>query len=347
MEISARTNTAGHRHHPHPTDSGVTAHGDPEVRRADPGAVISVHGLVCRYGDFIAVNGIDLTVQRGELFALLGTNGAGKTTTLETLEGHRSADAGRVRVLGRDPHVHRRDLAARIGVMFQHSGLPGNLTPHEMLTLWTQLTPDATRHRDVEATLAMVGLDHRSHVHIQRLSGGERRRLELAVALVNDPELVFLDEPTTGMDPEARQRTWQVLRTLLADGTTVVLTTHYLEEAESLADRLAIMHEGRLATHGTLADIIASYPARIHARLPQHAPALPSIGDTVHVDTAGRLRITTRRLQHDLTRLLRWADEHAVMLGELQAIEASLAQVFHRIAGTGHADHHNDKETPR
>ena len=294
--------------------------------------MLTARALRCRYGAFEAVRGIDLTVHEGELFALLGTNGAGKTTTLETFEGHRAADDGTVEVLGLDPRAHHRELAARTGVVFQQSGLPAELTPREVLRLWSRLTPDARRHLDVDEALARVGLGHRVAVRIRQLSGGERRRLDLAVALLNDPELVFLDEPTTGMDPEARMRTWGIIRELLADGVTVVLTTHYLEEAEALADRLAIMHEGRLATGGTLAEVVAAQPGTIQAELPPDAPQLPPFPERRHDGSSARLELRTTQLQRDLTRLLRWAEDHDVELSGLQAADASLAQVFHELS---------------
>jgi ABC-2 type transport system ATP-binding protein len=289
--------------------------------------------LRCRYGAFEAVRGIDLTVHRGETFALLGTNGAGKTTTLETLEGHRVPDGGHVEVLGLDPHAERRTLAAQIGLMFQTSGLPGDLTPREVLELWRRLTPEASGHLDATDALTRVELDHRAEVRIRQLSGGERRRLDLALAIINDPELVFLDEPTTGMDPQARARTWQILRDLRAEGVTILLTTHYLEEAEALADRLAIMHAGALATTGTLTEVIASQPATITARLSTNAPELPDLDGDIQWTGDRQLTIATRRLQQDLTDLLAWARTHGQRLEQLQATDASLTQVFHDIAG--------------
>lgn len=298
---------------------------------------LAIRDLRCRYGDYEAVRGIDLTVHRGETFALLGTNGAGKTTSLETLEGHRRADAGDVEVLGLDPHRDRRTLAARIGIVFQSSGFPHDLTPTELLTTWRRLTPSATHHLGVLEVLTRVELEHRADVPIRVLSGGERRRLDLAVALVTSPELVFLDEPTTGMDPQARERTWQILRDLRGEGVTIVLTTHYLEEAEALADRLAIMHEGHLATTGTLAEVVASRPATIRAGLPGSCPALPELHGDVEV-AGDQLTVATRELQRDLTQLLGWAATHEVTFPTLQASEASLAQVFHAIAGAALTD---------
>lgn len=307
---------------------------------------LAVRDLRCWYGDYEAVRGIDLTVHRGETFALLGTNGAGKTTTLETLEGHRRADEGHVEVLGLDPSRDRRTLAARIGIVFQSSGLPADLTPTELLTTWRSLTPGAAHHLDVGEVLTRVELEHRASVQIRVLSGGERRRLDLAVALLTSPELIFLDEPTTGMDPQARERTWQILRDLRAEGVTIVLTTHYLEEAEALADRLAIMHEGGLAATGTLAEVVATRPATIRVDLPAGAATPPELQGDVEVED-GRLMVATRHLQDDLTCLLRWARTHELRLSGLHASEASLSQVFHDIAGASLPDPHHAEEAHR
>lgn len=231
---------------------------------------ILVEDLRYRYGEFEAVRGIDLSAQPGELLAVLGTNGAGKTTTLEILQGIRRGQ-GTVRVLGFDPYGHRRRLAGRIGVMFQESALPDELTPLELLDTWRHLTGDPA-HRTGPVSLEMVGLDHRARVRIGQLSGGERRRLELAVALSTDPELLFLDEPTAGLDPESRAASWRLIQDLLRRGTTVVLTTHYLEEAQALADRIAILHQGRVEVSGTLDEVVATRRSRIRCDLPP-APA--------------------------------------------------------------------------
>ncbi|CCH29922.1 ABC transporter ATP-binding protein [Actinosynnema sp. NPDC047251] len=285
--------------------------------------VIDVTALHCRYGEFEAVRGVDLQVTQGELFALLGTNGAGKTTLVETLEGLRAPSAGRVRVLGVDPGRDRAAIRARTGIMLQQSGFPADLTVAEMVRLWG-------RGRRGDA-LERLDLGHRRDVRIKQLSGGERRRLDLVLAVQGEPELLFLDEPTTGLDPESRQRTWDVVRELLARGTTVVLTTHYLEEAESLAHRLAILHQGRVAVTGALVDVLAAQPSRISFDLPHpfDVGALPMLsGDVVHVPS-GRVDVRTRQLQDDLDVLLAWARREGLALGRLRAHHASLEDVFH------------------
>jgi ABC-2 type transport system ATP-binding protein len=294
--------------------------------------VIDVADLRCRYGDFEAVRGVDFEVRRGELFALLGTNGAGKTTTMETLEGLRAPFGGTVRVLGLDPFRERAALRSRTGIMLQDSGFPADLTAREMVALWGV----TSGRRATEDVLARLDLAHRRDVRIKQLSGGERRRLDLALAVLGRPELLFLDEPTTGLDPESRQRTWEVVRGLLAEGTTVVLTTHYLEEAESLAHRLAIMHEGRVAVSGALVDVLAAQPARIEFDLPGplDVGALPMLsGDVVH-RPSGRVEVRTSDLQDDLALLLAWAGREGLRLGRIRAHHASLEDVFHN-ARTG------------
>ncbi len=285
--------------------------------------VIDVAALRCRYGDFEAVRGIDLEVAEGELFALLGTNGAGKTTVMETLEGLRAPSSGRVRVLGVDPHRDRAVIRARTGIMLQESGFPADLTVAEMTRLW--------RSGDHREALDRLDLAHRRDVRIKQLSGGERRRLDLLLAVLGRPELLFLDEPTTGLDPESRLRTWEVVRELLAGGTTIVLTTHYLEEAESLAHRLAILHEGTVAVSGALVDVLAAQPARITFDMPGRlgVDALPMLtGDVVH-EPSGRVDVRTRHLQEDLETLLGWARRDGHALGRLRAHHASLEDVFH------------------
>ncbi|RZS43377.1 ABC-2 type transport system ATP-binding protein [Herbihabitans rhizosphaerae] len=294
--------------------------------------VIDVRDLVCRYGDFEAVRGVSLDVARGELFALLGTNGAGKTTTLETLEGHRKPASGTVRVLGADPIGERVAVRARTGIMLQHSGFAPDLTVIETIRLWGDLS---TRDGSAEHALERLDLGHRRDVRVKQLSGGERRRLDLAMATYGDPPVLFLDEPTTGLDPESRKRTWDVVRDLLSGGTTVLLTTHYLEEAESLAHRLAIMHEGRIAVSGSLTDVLARRPASIRFDLPHGVAAgdLPVLSGDVDgaALTAGQVRVDTRELQHDLGAVLDWARNRSLRLSGLRAAHASLDEVFHAV----------------
>jgi ABC-2 type transport system ATP-binding protein len=214
---------------------------------SDPSSAIEVRDLRKRYGQFEAVRGIDITVKRGEVFGLLGPNGAGKTTTVEILEGYRSRSGGEVAVLGFDPQERSRELRQRIGIVLQSSGIYSHVTPREALRHWASFYPHP---RDVEEVLALVGLQEKAQERSRKLSGGQLRRLDFALALVGDPELIFLDEPTTGFDPEARRAAWDTVRSLRALGKTILLTTHYLDEAQALADRVAIVKDGRVLAIG-------------------------------------------------------------------------------------------------
>ncbi|HUN78437.1 MAG TPA: ABC transporter ATP-binding protein [Solirubrobacteraceae bacterium] len=208
---------------------------------------IEVRDLRKRYGEHEAVRGIDLGVRRGEVFGLLGPNGAGKTTTVEILEGYRARDGGEVAVLGFDPGRRSIELRRRIGIVLQAGGIYSHITPREALRHWAGLYPHP---RAVEETLDLVGLRDKSDARCRTLSGGQLRRLDFGLALIGDPELIFLDEPTTGFDPEARRAAWETIRSLRALGKTILLTTHYLDEAQALADRVAIVKDGRVLAVG-------------------------------------------------------------------------------------------------
>lgn len=287
--------------------------------------VIAVSGLRCSYGSFEAVKGISLEVRRGELFALLGANGAGKTTTIEVLEGMQKHTGGEVSVFGMHPRRDRAAVRARTGVMLQKGGFSGSLTVKETMDVWRSLTD---RPRPAMEALELVGLTDRLGVAVDQLSGGEGRRLELALAVLGRPELLFLDEPTTGMDPASRRTTWEVVRELQNAGTTVLLTTHYLEEAESLADRLAIMKRGEIVTTGTPGEVRRALPSRISFRLPARAPAAPELIEATQTVVGDLVTYETANLQDDLADLLTWAREQAVTLNELSARPASLEDVF-------------------
>ena len=209
---------------------------------------IEVSGLRKAYGNLEAVRGVDFAIEEGEVFGLLGPNGAGKTTTVEILEGYRKRDAGEVRVLGSDPDRPAADFRERIGVVLQQSELWPNLTVRETHVVFAGYyrTP-----RDVDQVIALVGLQEKAGARVKSLSGGQKRRLDLGIALVGDPDLVFLDEPTTGFDPQARRAAWEMIRSLRSLGKTVLLTTHYLDEAEQLSDRVAVMREGQIVRVGT------------------------------------------------------------------------------------------------
>ncbi|MFH8617848.1 ABC transporter ATP-binding protein [Streptomyces sp. NPDC017979] len=294
--------------------------------------VIAVEDLRRSYaGGFEAVRGISFSVARGEIFALLGTNGAGKTSTVELVEGLAAPSAGSVRVLGHDPYRDRSAVRPRIGVMLQEGGFPSDLTVDETARMWAGCTSGA---RAVAEALDLVGLGARARVRVKQLSGGERRRLDLALALIGRPEVLFLDEPTTGLDPEGRRDTWDLVRALRDTGTTVLLTTHYLEEAEALADRLAIMHRGVIVTAGTPAEVTAARPARIRFALPAHVqPARLPLSLAAGAD-GRRVEIRTHELQESLEVLLAWARESDVRLEGLDARAASLEEAFLEIAQT-------------
>jgi ABC-2 type transport system ATP-binding protein len=218
-------------------------------------AAIRVEGLRKHYGSYEALRGISFEIRRGEVFGLLGPNGAGKTTTVEILEGYRRPDGGEARVLGEDPQRAPRGWRERIGVVLQSSSLYPNLTVREHLELFGGYY---SRPRDVAETIELVGLDEKAAARVRTLSGGQKRRLDLGLALVGDPELIFLDEPTTGFDPSARRTAWETIRGLRGLGKTVLLTTHYLDEAAQLADRVAVLREGRIVTLGAPAELTAT-----------------------------------------------------------------------------------------
>ncbi|HEX6497690.1 MAG TPA: ABC transporter ATP-binding protein [Micromonosporaceae bacterium] len=228
---------------------------------------ISARGIRKRYGATVAVDGVDLDVRRGEVFALLGPNGAGKTTTVEILEGFRRPDEGEVRVLGVDPSAAGPDWKARIGLVLQSTGEFEDLTVSEVLHHFARYYPHAD---DPDAVMERVGLTGKARARTQTLSGGQKRRLDVALGIIGQPELLFLDEPTTGFDPEARLEFWDVIRDLSGAGTTILLTTHYLEEAEALADRVGVIAAGRLVAVSTPTDLgdRAKAPATVHWRAP-------------------------------------------------------------------------------
>ncbi|GGM17398.1 ABC transporter ATP-binding protein [Micromonospora yangpuensis] len=286
--------------------------------------VIAVDRLNLTYGDFHAVRDLTFEVRPGELYALLGTNGAGKTSTLEVVEGHRNPTSGTVRVFGNDPR-NRRVVRPRVGVMLQESGFSPDLTVRESVGLIGRLT---RRTDDVDRVLDLVDLTDRAGRQVSQLSGGEKRRLDFATAIYGTPELIFLDEPTTGLDISSRDAVWATVDRMRENGATIVLTTHYLEEAQQRADRIGLMHQGTLHREGTVAELTRTLPAVIRFSLPTAAPTLPLSGD---VDADGRVVVETFTLQQDLHLLLRWAQENAVELRDLQAGPTRLDDVFRAI----------------
>jgi ABC-2 type transport system ATP-binding protein len=287
--------------------------------------VIAVGGLRKAYEAVEAVRGVDLEVGRGEVFAFLGPNGAGKTTTVEILEGFRERDAGTVEVLGQDPGTADRDWRQRIGVVLQESEVPGLLTVREALELFAGYFE---RPRPIDETVALVGLSAQADQRAAKLSGGQRRRLDVALALIGSPELLFLDEPTTGFDPAARREAWEVIEGLRELGTTILLTTHYLEEAERLADRVAIIKDGVIVAEGP-PDQIGGEERRI-ARIRFVAPPdaeLPA-GLTGVPVAPGRLEIRSAAPVRDLALLCTWASERGLDLPGLEVSRSSLEDVY-------------------
>jgi ABC-2 type transport system ATP-binding protein len=213
---------------------------------------VRVQGLRKHYGDVVAVDGLDLEIRYGEVFGLLGPNGAGKSTTVEILQGHRTRDAGEVVVLGADPGTAGRDWRSRVGIVWQDESAPAELTVRETVAHFAHYYP---KPRDPEEVIALVGLEAKAGHRVKGLSGGQRRRLDVALGMIGGPELLLLDEPTTGFDPGARRQFWELIRMLAAEGTTIVLTTHYLEEAEALADRLAVIAAGKVVAEGVPAQL--------------------------------------------------------------------------------------------
>jgi ABC-2 type transport system ATP-binding protein len=225
----------------------------------DSGAVVSVRDLRKTYGSFLALDGVSFDIQRGETFALLGPNGAGKSTTIEILEGYRDRTGGDASVLGMDPHHGGVAWKARLGIVLQNTGEQGNVTVSEQLTEFARYYPNP---RGVDEVIAAVGLEAKSKTLIRKLSGGQRRRVDVALGIIGRPELLFLDEPTTGFDPEARRNFWDLVRGLKSEGTTILLTTHYLDEAAQLSDRVGIIAGGKLIEIGRI-DEIGGADARI------------------------------------------------------------------------------------
>ncbi len=295
-------------------------------------AAISVTGLVKRYGDHAVVDGLDLEVQQGEVFAFLGKNGAGKTTTTEILEGYRTRDGGDVSVLGEDPATAGASWRAKLGIVLQESRPLGALTVNETLRLFAAYFPNP---HTVDEVIQLVGLEEQANQRAGRLSGGQVRRLDVGIALIGRPELVFLDEPTTGFDPEARRQFWDVISGLRDLGTTVFLTTHYMDEAQVLADRVAVLRDGKIAALGTPAELQALRgDVEIRFALPHgvELAALPTLSTQPRL-TGDEVRVETTSPTADLAVLCSWAEARGLELPALTVERPTLEDVFLAISG--------------
>ncbi len=288
-------------------------------------AAIEVRGLVKRYGELQAVAGIDLTVLEGEVFALLGPNGAGKTTTVEILEGYRERTSGDVSVLGYDPGDAPREFRERIGIVLQETSVEQELTVAEALDIYGAIYP---RRRATGELIELVGLTDKRDERVKTLSGGQRRRLELALGIVGDPDLIFLDEPTTGFDPSARRQAWTVIENLRSLGKTILLTTHYMDEAQHLSDRVAVIARGHIIAAGSPETIGGRADAKTMIRFKVAGVALDSLPLVpVRIDE-GYVEIESGDPTRDLYTLTRWAMDNEIQLEDLVVNRPSLEDIY-------------------
>ena len=292
-------------------------------------AAISVQGLRKSYGRHEAVRGIDFEVDRGEVFGFLGPNGAGKTTTIEILEGYRDRTGGDVAVLGVDPQRADRAWRNRVGLVLQECQLDPSLTVRETLSLYASFY---TAPRNVDEIISLVGLDDKRDARLGTLSGGQKRRADVGVGIVGDPELVFLDEPTTGFDPSARRSAWNMIEGLKGLGKTIFLTTHYMDEAQHLADRVVILRQGEIVAHGKpddLGDSLGS-TSEVRFRLPEGV-TVEQLKQVVHEDlgtSRSEVSFRTENAQKALFELTGWAERHHVQLADIEVQRPTLEDIF-------------------
>ncbi len=307
---------------------------------------VEVRGLTKAYGELTAVAGIDFEIRSGEIFALLGPNGAGKTTTIEILEGYRQRDGGEVSVLGLDPGTQAERLRSRIGIVLQSTGVDRYLTVAETIAMYSAYYPHPRRRDEI---LELVGLEAKRDSRVLKLSGGQQRRLDVAIALSGDPDLLFLDEPTTGFDPSARREAWEVVKNLAGLGKTVLLTTHYMDEAQYLADRVAVIAGGRIVESGPPATLGGRDTARavIRFRLPPGAVLPADLAVSPVAD--GMVELVPETLTATLHRLTGWALEQGIELEDLSMARPTLEDVYLELTGAPGAHHgeHISQEADR
>jgi ABC-2 type transport system ATP-binding protein len=294
-------------------------------------SVIEVENLVKWYGDVEAVRGIDLHVDAGEVFALLGPNGAGKSTTVEILEGYRAKTSGTVSVLGFDPTNRDRSYRERIGIVLQETAIEDQLTVKEVIDIYGSMYP---KRRPTAELIEIVGLEEKTDARIKTLSGGQRRRLELALGIVGDPDLIFLDEPTTGFDPSARRQAWTIVKNLTSLGKTVLLTTHYMDEAQFLADRLAVIANGVIVAEGTPESIGDRQTARsvITFTIDPSLEMQPPVAGVV-VAPNGAIEIRSADPTADVHAVTGWALDNGIGLADLSVSRPSLEDVYLDLTG--------------
>jgi ABC-2 type transport system ATP-binding protein len=302
---------------------------------SDGSPAVRVRGLVKSYGDVAAVRGVDLDIHYGEIFALLGPNGAGKTTMVEILEGYRRRDGGEVSVFGFDPGRERSKMLPRIGIVLQRTGVDRFLTVTETVTLYASYYP---KPRSPAEVIDLVGLTDKRNSRVTTLSGGQLRRLDMAVALAGDPDLLFLDEPTTGFDPSARREAWEVVKNLASLGKTVLLTTHYMDEAQYLASRVAVISGGRIVAEGTPGTLGDRNRALARIRYLAHGAAAPPADLGGVPDAAGFTVITSADPVRDLHRLTGWALDNGIALDGLEVSRPSLEDVYLSLTGALEAE---------
>jgi ABC-2 type transport system ATP-binding protein len=307
------------------------------MRTIDPsgtGPAIAVRDLRRSYGSVEAVRGISFEVARGEVFCLLGPNGAGKTTVVEILEGYRRRDAGEVQVLGIDPASGSRSLRERVGIVLQQCGVQSDLTVAELIEMYGRYY---ARRRPVDELIELVDLEEKRDVRAKKLSGGQLRRLDLALALVGDPDLVFLDEPTTGFDPGARRTAWSTVRSLCELGKTIFLTTHYMDEAQFLADRVAVMSAGQIIASGRPDELGGRdlRPAEIRFRLPSEWSLgdVPAVSGERSMD-GDQVLVVTREPVPATQLITSWALERGVELGHFSVTQPTLEDIYLELTGS-------------